>query len=114
MVRVLCPKCKSEHAFTLNLLPPEYKTNTDIASHFIAEGCESCYYTGFKGRKAVYEVVTIDTSLVEAIRTEKQEIYTILREKGFDTLADSAFNLFLNGETTIEEIYPILKSKSGE
>ncbi|HEY4784842.1 MAG TPA: GspE/PulE family protein [Bacteroidales bacterium] len=114
LVRVLCPKCKSEHPFDPSLLPAEYKAPVNVTSHFTAAGCESCYYTGYKGRKAVYEVVTMEPALIEAIRAEKQDVNSILTEKGFDTLADSAYHIFANGETTMEEIYPILKSKSGE
>lgn len=114
LVRVLCPKCKKEQLFSIDLFPMGFKPSASVASHFTAVGCESCYYTGYKGRKAVYEVVTIDAQIIEAIRSEKQDISAILGEKGIDTLADSAFDVFVRGETTVEEIYPILKSKSGE
>jgi general secretion pathway protein E/type IV pilus assembly protein PilB len=114
LVRVLCPKCKSEHPFTTSILPPGFKPPENLVKHFAAVGCESCYYTGYKGRKAVYEVLTIDATFAEAIRKETPDIQSILKEKGIDTLADSAYTLFANGETTIEEVYSILKSKTSE
>lgn len=110
LVRKLCPLCKQESPFREDLLPRNY-TPKHVPSHqYASVGCESCFYTGYKGRKAVYEVIPIDTELATHIKNEDLQIADLLAQKGVKSLAESAFELFENGETTIEEIYPILIS----
>lgn len=114
LVRILCPECKRELPFQQSSLPKDYKPPVEAKSHFASVGCEHCYYTGYRGRKAVYEIIPVTPDLGYAIKDEFSEINSILRNKEILGLADQAFILFANGETTLEEIYPILKSKSGE
>lgn len=86
LIRTLCPYCQKE-------------------------GCPQCYYTGYKGRKAIYEVIPIDKSMQEAIRTSRSGIEDLLKERQITSLKDSAMELFNKGETTMEEILPILQQE---
>ena len=54
------------------------------------EGCRACNYTGFHGRIAVYELVTITDALREAITTAPtlSHLQTIAEHEGMQTLAD--------------------------
>lgn len=110
LVRKLCPKCKQEQVFDVNLLPKSYSPAGVPHSHYIATGCEHCFYTGYKGRKAVYEVIPIDMELAKHIKREDLQVADILSAKGIKSLSAAAFESFIDGETTIEEIYPILIS----
>ena len=114
LVRILCPDCKEEENFDEKLLPVNFKASNKIDRHYKAIGCEQCFYTGYKGRKAVYEVIPIDNELTEFIKNGNFQISNILKQKGIKQLADSAFELFSKGETTIEEIYSILMTKISE
>jgi general secretion pathway protein E/type IV pilus assembly protein PilB len=108
LVRKLCPDCKQKEAFNTALLPKNYSPKKIPDIHYTACGCESCYYTGYKGRQAVYEVIPIDSDLARHIKNEDLQVNEILSRKGIKSLSDAAFELFENGETTIDEIYPIL------
>lgn len=108
LVRLLCPHCKEKQEFSTKLYPKNYKAPQSLAVHYVAKGCDECFYTGFKGRKAVYEVIPIDYELSENIKNMQYDIVNLLQNKGISHLADSAFELFAKGVTTIEEIYPIL------
>lgn len=110
LVRKLCDDCKEIHVFDSALYPPQYKPTIDVSHHAIAIGCESCHYTGYKGRQAVYEVISIDSELSQYIKESNLNISKRLKEKGFNSLADNAFQLFKNQITSIKEIYPILSS----
>jgi general secretion pathway protein E/type IV pilus assembly protein PilB len=111
LVRLLCPECKKKETFDSDLLPKNYKCPKHIDYHYVACGCEKCYYTGYRGRKAVYEVIPIDYELSHSIKINQFEVSDELQTKEIETLSQAALRLFLNGETTIEEIYPILMNQ---
>ena len=110
LVRVLCSNCKKQTAFDNSLFPSNYQPPRKVALHFEPEGCEQCYYTGYKGRKAVYEVIPIDYEFSDAIKNEDFNIREKLKAKGIDQLMDKAFEIFENGETSIDEVYAMLMS----
>jgi len=110
LVRMLCPKCKKEVQFDTRLYPPSFLPDQKIEKHNIPIGCDFCFYTGYKGRRAVYEVIPIDGELYNNIKNVKLDMTDTLREKGIKLISDSAFELFSNGTTSIEEIYPLLLS----
>jgi type IV pilus assembly protein PilB len=108
LVRLLCPHCKRKEAFSSGLYPKQFKPFSKVHQHYRAHGCEQCYYTGYKGRKAVYEVIPIDQELALEIKNGNMYIQHLLKERGISTLAENAFGLFSEGLTSIEEIYPLL------
>lgn len=108
LVRLLCPHCKQKERFSTDLYPKQFKAYKDIAEHYVHKGCETCFYTGYKGRKAVYEVIPIDFELADKIKKGIFDVSKDFEARGIKTLAENAFELFEAGETTIEEIYPLL------
>jgi type IV pilus assembly protein PilB len=111
LVRKLCDNCKEQISFDEKLYPPQYKPIKTLDSHYVSKGCEDCHYTGFRGRKAIYEVINIDYELSQFIKEAQLNIMKRLKEKGHRSLADNAFQLFSEGHTSINEIYPILASE---
>ena len=65
-------------------------------------------YTGYKGRRAIYEVIQIDSEIADLILNNKKEVASELRPKDVRTLQESALEILLKGETSVEEIYPLL------
>ncbi|MGL5892183.1 MAG: GspE/PulE family protein [Bacteroidia bacterium] len=108
LVRLLCPHCSTTENFDAKYYPRSYKAPRTIAQHKRPAGCASCHFTGYRGRKAIYEVIPIDHELADRIRKNSPEVNDLLRERNITTLADNAFRLFENGDTSIEEIYSIL------
>ncbi len=108
LVRLLCPVCKEKQEFNNMLYPRNYKPPQQVKVHYLAKGCEECFYTGYKGRKAVYEIIPIDHELAETIKAQNIDEHEVIGESNFKTLSDSAFELFKDGQTSIEEIYSIL------
>ncbi|WP_298613423.1 GspE/PulE family protein [uncultured Odoribacter sp.] len=107
LVRVLCPHCKreTEEQFPLNI---PWKGEGKPARFYRAEGCEACYYTGYSGRKAIYEVIPIDSRLSAAVRNQEADISALLKERGIQTLRETAIGLLREGLTSPEEILPLL------
>jgi general secretion pathway protein E len=81
LVRVLCKKCSSN-------------------------GCSECRNTGFRGRKAIGELVVLDDDLRELIvaRAPARKLREAARAAGTVPLRDAAMALMQAGETTLEEI----------
>ena len=104
LVRLLCPHCKRE-------MPGEEDVRRlvpEAERYFEAVGCEKCYYTGYCGRRAVYEVIPMDEALTTAIRSGLSDIAPLLRERGIPTLREAVVGLFLCGETSLDELIPLL------
>lgn len=106
LVRLLCPHCRREVPTTdevRHLLPGE-------APERCCEpvGCARCFYTGYSGRRAVYEVIPMDDELSAAARTGRADIAPLLAARGIATLRDAVADLFRRGETSLDEIIPLL------
>lgn len=110
LVRLLCAECKTEAAFDGALYPRGFVPYRPINRHFVANGCDRCHHTGYRGRKAVYEIIPVDRALTEKIKLHQHDIQDHLAERNIKSLAENAFDLFAQGHTTIEEIYPLLFS----
>ncbi len=110
LLRLLCPHCKAETDFDENTYPKQFKAPYKLQKHFTAKGCGECYYTGYKGRKAVYEVIPLDAELGFEIKQGNMYIEPLLKTREIKTLSENAFALFAAGETSLEEIFPLLLS----
>ena len=108
LLRLLCEDCKIEETFDNNLFPKRYRAPETLTTHYRAEGCEHCFYTGYKGRKAIYEVIPIDTELAACIKEENLNVQHLLKEREISSLPDNAFELLKKGHTSVEEVYSIL------
>lgn len=108
LVRLLCKRCKLETKFDESQYPKQFRAPVQLDRQFVAKGCDDCYYTGYKGRKAVYEVIPVDATLAFEIKQGNMEISQLLKERNIKTLSENAFSLFAEGQTSIEEIFPLL------
>jgi type IV pilus assembly protein PilB len=105
LVRILCNECKIEEVFDKSFLPKTYKPTIEIEKHFITNGCDNCHYSGYKGRKAIFEILPIDFEVAKSIKNNSLEESNYIKDK---SLSNKAFNLFVNGQTTLDEIYSLL------
>ncbi|MDB5267928.1 MAG: gspE [Hymenobacter sp.] len=108
LLRRLCPVCKREEPFSPALYPRRFVPFRPVTAHFVAVGCEQCHFTGYRGRQAVYEVIPLDEELADHLKANNLNVSHLLAERGIISLAENAFALFERGETTLEEIYPLL------
>jgi type IV pilus assembly protein PilB len=108
LIRLLCPHCKKEAPFDPQHFPKHFKPFQEVKTHFLPTGCHECYHTGYRGRKAIYQVIPIDVELAEKIRRKESDVADELGKRNINSLAENAFKIFVNGDTTIEEIYPLL------
>lgn len=107
LVKKLCPYCK-EKVITGPTLTSSLGLDrpTEI---YEPRGCRYCNYTGYKGRTAVHEVLSVDDNLKYAIseRYPLDDIRRISMENGMVPLWDSGRNLVIEGVTSVSELLTI-------
>ena len=107
LVRQVCPKCKEPYSPDPSELQPLSLTQEQLANAQWArgKGCQNCQHTGCRGRKAVFELMMMNTTIREmAFRSEPaQNIRRQARLFGMKTLYEDAVDKALKGVTTIPE-----------
>ena len=108
LVRKLCNHCKKQKRLDIDNLPQHFETPYQIKNHSVAVGCSKCYYTGYNGRRAIYELIPINEELALQIKKDAKIIESISLKKDYKSLSDKAFDLLASQETSLEEVYSIL------
>ncbi|PKD18753.1 general secretion pathway protein GspE [Salegentibacter salinarum] len=109
LVRKLCGLCKKKVPVNANLFPDGFEAPDSLNFCYEAVGCPNCYHTGYLGRQAIYEILPIEKELEVAIKENRQHIEEYVQTKGLKTLKNNAIRLLMEGETSIEEVYSLLK-----
>jgi type II secretory ATPase GspE/PulE/Tfp pilus assembly ATPase PilB-like protein/anti-anti-sigma regulatory factor len=88
-------------------LKPESAADTRITRGIPAE---SNFFTGYYGRCGIFEVMTVDEEIRNAILAGQSgvEVARIARQNGMMTLEESAIQKVLAGQTTVEEMLRVL------
>ena len=103
LLRTVCRQCAEPVTVTPELagapIPPGART-------LFGKGCGACRGTGYKGRKAVAEVLCMDDTLRELIagRASTREIKAYAQQMGTRLLREAALDMAWRGETTVEEV----------
>jgi len=108
LLRLLCPDCKTTQPLDKSTLPSSFAPPSEVKQEAIGVGCESCYYTGYRGRTAIYEVISVDNELGEKIKTNDMQVTESLHQRNIKPLSQQAWELFAAGKTALEEVYPLL------
>jgi len=108
LVRKLCNHCKKEDTVSKELFLSNFQIPKSLKTHFKAVGCNSCYHTGYQGRKAIYEIIPINKTLIKYIKQNDLEIDDYIKEYNIATLQSNAIELVKQGVTSIEEVYTLL------
>jgi general secretion pathway protein E/type IV pilus assembly protein PilB len=108
LVRKLCPSCKTETALNPSDWPLQQREFSIPATTHSAVGCDQCHYTGYKGRLALYEVIPVDQALASSIKNNEEPEDHLFQERGIKKLAERAYELLIEGTSSLEEVYPLL------
>src|ERR1035437_897961 len=108
LVRTICKQCRTPFEPTetqlalLNLSPHDLGDKT----FYYGRGCSACNDTGYKGRKGIFELLTIDDTIRALINERAPTV--VMRQKavelGMITLREDGLRSIFDGDTTIEEI----------
>ena len=108
LVRVICPHCAVDDQPDAELLAKS-GVLPEMASEFrfrIGQGCGQCHGTGYKGRKAVAELLVFNDLIRELIVTREpvRKVKEAARANGTRTMREAALDMVRRGETTLQEI----------
>jgi len=108
LVRLVCPHCAEDDRPGPALLK-ESGLTPEQASAFrfrIGKGCRECRGSGYKGRKAIAELMILNDEIRELItgRAPVRQLKEAAQASGTRFLRDAAFDAARRGETTLQEI----------
>lgn len=108
LVRMICPECKREASIEDDLLERSGIDPKQFVGHkwYEGAGCGHCNGTGFRGRKAITELLVLTPRIRQMIveRRPAEELLAAAISDGMTTLRQSAISKVLAGETTLKEI----------
>jgi type IV pilus assembly protein PilB len=112
LVRTICKQCKITYEPSSTQLEaagisPEEAQTIEFKK---GEGCMGCDLKGYKGRRAVHEILVFDNRLRSLIHAGKppDELKDHAVTAGMRTLKEAAMTLLKNGITTIDEVIDIV------
>jgi type IV pilus assembly protein PilB len=112
LVRVICQQCKVEYKPNDNELEAAHISHEEAAEikFMKGAGCMNCDLKGYKGRRAVHEILVFDNKFRNMIHQKKSldEMRTYAESNGMQSLREAAMTLLRNGITTIDEMVDIV------
>jgi type IV pilus assembly protein PilB len=108
LIRKICTSCRTAYEPSEQILASLGLGIHDIGdkNFYYGKGCEACNYTGYKGRKGIYELLKISDPIREMINDRAPGV--LIRQKaielGMTTLREDGLRSIYDGLTTIEEV----------
>ncbi len=107
LVRRVCEHCRAEHPLTANEQAwlKSIHPSDNVPVYYAGTGCNHCNQTGYAGRTGVYELLTMNEDLIEALRRNDQTAFEKAAEAqaSYRPLVHHALDLAEAGQTTVEE-----------
>ncbi len=116
LVRVICSKCKvvdenpdPHYLRIVNITPEDLKKNPI----YKGAGCSNCQKTGYKGRKAVFEMVELNSKIRELAfsKATTTDLRKACRASGMKTLAEDGRLKIFKGVTTPQEVAGVAQAE---
>jgi type IV pilus assembly protein PilB len=112
LARRICPNCKEPYKYPEELL---MRFGTDLSELngkelYRGRGCETCRYTGYKGRIGIFEVFVMNTEIADLIlrRAPISEIRDAAVASGMTTLLRDGWRKVIAGITTPQEVLRVV------
>jgi len=114
LVRVLCEDCKAADITARTMALRDRVPALAVSTIYRSTGCKNCRMTGFTGRRAVFELMTMSP----AIRTillrggSSVEIKDEAKKEGMKILLEDGWRLVRDGVTTPSEVLRVSKDEA--
>ncbi len=108
LVRRVCHACAVPYSLTPSQMQELGLTRADVEGRTIyqAVGCPECLQTGYEGRTAIHEIMTISEEVRELItaNSDATTLKKMAMRQGMRTLREAGIRKMLEGITTVEEV----------
>lgn len=113
LARKLCSKCAEEYTperEELRAVRFGLPDDEPVPTLWRPVGCSACSKTGYKGRLALHEVMSVTEEIerLTVTRASATEIAAVAREQGMTTLRQDGMAKVRSGVTTIDEILRVV------
>lgn len=105
LVRTICPECKHPVEPSESILK-QFGTTPLSATWYAGKGCETCRFTGYKGRSGIFEIIQINDEIRD-MTLKKLPSHQIMEKailSGTRTLKQSGLARAAEGLTTLDEV----------
>jgi general secretion pathway protein E len=105
LMRINCPQCSVRHAPAPALLK-SVGLSAEGHNFMRGVGCNYCRSSGYRGRRAVSELLKLDDELRDLIasRAPIARVKALAKSRGMTTLRESALSWVCHGLTTFDEL----------
>jgi general secretion pathway protein E len=106
LVRINCPHCTHDVAVDLSGRPASERARLTGLTLRAGRGCGACRGSGYKGRRAVAEILVLDDELRDLIaqRASLADVKAAARRRGLRSIRAAAVELVALGQTTLAEL----------
>ncbi|MET1038632.1 MAG: ATPase, T2SS/T4P/T4SS family [Aeromicrobium sp.] len=113
LCRSLCDRCRQPHQpdpDELDRLGIPWDPEAGVPTIYQPGGCSKCANTGYRGRMALHEVMTVTEEIerLAVARASTDEIGRAAREQGMVSLRHDGWLKVLQGLTSIEEVLRVV------
>lgn len=112
LVRRICPNCRQDYSASKEEQAMIGLPYVPGRRFYRGKGCPLCFNTGYRGRTAVFEILTINKAMERAIADDapQAEFLQLVSESDFVPLINDCAKLVLDGTTTVDEAFKTVNS----
>ncbi|GDX99272.1 type IV fimbrial assembly protein PilB [Phycisphaerae bacterium] len=108
LARTICKKCKSSYTpKEEEIMELGLRMEQVAGKQFsVGKGCDNCNNSGYRGRLALFEIMTMDDTMREMVMKNANTamLRRYSRQRGMRTLRESGLLAIYDGQTTIDEV----------
>ena len=112
LVRTICEECRVETTYDADYIRNLGFTPPPGGKFYKGQGCDTCRQTGYRGRRAIFEVCVITEALRRMII--RKETGSVLKAQairdGMESLRTDGWRRVMKGQTTVEEIVRVTQA----
>lgn len=104
LVRRLCPDCREAYDAGEEEMRFLLAHGCEKRRFFRARGCEKCHGTGYQGRMALHELLSVGSAVQRSIAKGGEDLETLAKQAGMVSLAEDGIQKAAAGHTSLAEV----------
>ncbi|WP_022852192.1 GspE/PulE family protein [Limisalsivibrio acetivorans] len=111
LVRRICPECRRKVKSDDYVRDYFQGEGYELDEHYIGEGCDACFGTGYKGRTGIFEIMSVNDEIRSLInrRASSGELAATAKNNGYKRMFDYGAELVRHGVTTPMELITVTR-----